>query len=97
MSSISDAIQSKCLTFSDRIIKLNDYLLEQAASKRYDGGSQRADRRNKTQTSYVRHQTSSILPMNVEVDFIKEALDSRLNKQGVTMYLQLHSANFNKE
>ena len=123
MSSISDAIQSKCLTFSDRIIKLNDYLLEQAASKRYDGGSQRADRRNKTQTSYVRHQTSdlsqpssfshqtsdlsqtsyvshqtsSILPMNVEADFIKVALDSRLNKQGVTMYLQLHSANFNKE
>ena len=60
MSSISDAIQSKCLTFSDRIIKLNDYLLEQAASKRYDGGSQRADRRNKTQTSYVRHQTSRV-------------------------------------
>ena len=90
MSSISDAIQDKCLTFSDRIIKLNDYLLEQAASKRYDGGSQRADRRNKTQTSYVRHQTSdlsqpsslshqtsSILPMNVEADFIKVALDSR--------------------
>ena len=35
--------------------------------------------------------------MNVEADFIKVALDSRLNKQGVTMYLQLHSANFNKE
>ena len=60
MSSIADAIQDKCLTFSDRIIKLNDYLLEQAASKRYDGGSQRADRRNKTQTSYVRHQTSRV-------------------------------------
>jgi hypothetical protein len=35
--------------------------------------------------------------MNVEADFIKVALDSRLNKQGVPMYLQLHSANFNKE
>lgn len=32
MSEISDAIQDKCLAFSDRIIKLNDYLLEQAAS-----------------------------------------------------------------
>ena len=32
MSSISDAIQDKCLAFADRIIKLNDYLLEQAAS-----------------------------------------------------------------
>ena len=34
MSSISDAIQDKCLAFSDRIIKLNDYLLEQAANKK---------------------------------------------------------------
>ena len=59
MSEISDAIQAKCLAFGDRIIKLNDYLLEQASQK-YDGGSQRADRRNKTQTSYVRHQTSRV-------------------------------------
>jgi len=34
MSVISDAIQSKCLAFGDRIIKLNDYLLEQAANKK---------------------------------------------------------------
>ena len=34
MSEISDAIQSKCLAFGDRIIKLNDYLLEQAANKK---------------------------------------------------------------
>ena len=34
MSSISDVIQDKCLAFSDRIIKLNDYLLEQAANKK---------------------------------------------------------------
>ena len=60
MSEISDAIQDKCLAFSDRIIKLNDYLLEQAASKSYDGGSQKADRRGKNQTSYVRHQTSRV-------------------------------------
>ena len=32
MSEISDAIQSKCLAFGDRIIKLNDYLLKQAAN-----------------------------------------------------------------
>ncbi len=60
MSEISDAIQAKCLAFGDRIIKLNDYLLEQAASKRYDGGSQRADRRNKTQTSSFSHHTSRV-------------------------------------
>lgn len=35
MSEIGDAIQAKCLAFSDRIIKLNDYLLKQA-SQRYD-------------------------------------------------------------
>ena len=33
MSEISDAIQAKCLAFSDRIIKLNDYLLEQASKR----------------------------------------------------------------
>ena len=59
MSEISDAIQAKCLAFGDRIIKLNDYLLEQASQK-YDGGSQRADRRNKTQTSYLSHQPSRV-------------------------------------
>lgn len=34
MSEISDSIQSKCLAFGDRIIRLNDYLLEQAANKK---------------------------------------------------------------
>lgn len=34
MSEISDAIQQKCLAFGDRIIKLNDFLLEQAANKK---------------------------------------------------------------
>ena len=34
MSEISEAIQAKCLAFGDRIIKLNDYLLEQAANKK---------------------------------------------------------------
>ena len=33
MSIISDAIQEKCLAFGDRIIKLNDYLLEQASKR----------------------------------------------------------------
>lgn len=32
MSDISDSIQSKCLAFSDRVIKLNDYLLKEAAN-----------------------------------------------------------------
>jgi len=33
MSEITDAIQAKCLAFGDRIIKLNDYLLEQASKR----------------------------------------------------------------
>ena len=43
MSEISESIQDKCLAFSDRIIKLNDYLLEQAASRMSDGRSEKAE------------------------------------------------------
>ena len=46
MSEISEAIQDKCLAFGDRVIKLNDYLLEQAA--------------NKHQPSSFRHRTSRV-------------------------------------
>lgn len=46
MSEIADAIQAKCLAFGDRIIKLNDFLLEQAA--------------NKHQPSSFRHRTSRV-------------------------------------
>ncbi len=46
MSEIGDAIQAKCLSFGDRIIKLNDFLLEQAA--------------NKHQPSSFRHRTSRV-------------------------------------
>ena len=34
MSEISDKIQEKCLAFGDRIVKLNDYLLKEAAIKK---------------------------------------------------------------
>ncbi len=46
MSEIGDSIQTKCLSFGDRVIKLNDYLLEQAA--------------NKHQPSSFRHRTSQV-------------------------------------
>ena len=46
MSEISDSIQAKCLAFGDRIIKLNDFLLEQAA--------------NKHQPSSFKHHTSRV-------------------------------------
>lgn len=64
MSIISDAIQSKCLSFGDRIIKLNDFLLEQASQK-YDEGRQKYGmRKSKTsdlsQPSSFSHRTSRV-------------------------------------
>ena len=46
MSEVSEAIQAKCLAFGDRIIRLNDYLLKEAA--------------NKHQPSSFRHRTSRV-------------------------------------
>ena len=61
MSEISDAIQSKCLAFGDRIIKLNDFLLAQAASRKSEGRSQKEDtRRGRTLTSSVLPLTSRV-------------------------------------
>ena len=62
MSEIGEAIQQKCLAFGDRIIKLNDYLLQQASLPKSDGGSQKPEvgRWSKRQPSYVRHQTCRI-------------------------------------
>ena len=57
MSEISDAIQAKCLAFGDRVIKLNDYLLEQASQK-YDAGRQKYGMR-KGKSSFS-HQTSDL-------------------------------------
>ena len=65
MSEISDKIHEKCLAFSDRIIKLNDYLLEQAANKKAEVTS-RAEVRGKRadiQTSNFKRQTSSRVPV----------------------------------
>ena len=61
MSEIGDKIQEKCLAFGDRVIKLNDYLLEQAASRKSEGRSQKEDaRRGKTLTSSVLPHTSRV-------------------------------------
>ena len=61
MSEIGDKIQEKCLAFGDRIIKLNDYLLEQAASRKSEGRSQKEDtRRGRTLTSSVLPLTSRV-------------------------------------
>ncbi len=59
MSIISDAIQAKCLAFSDRIIKLNDYLLVQAVAAHEDYRKSKIQKKGK-QTSSFLHQTSYI-------------------------------------
>ena len=59
MSEIGDAIQEKCMSFADRIIKLNDYLLDQAANKMYDGGRKKYDGKSR-QTSNIKHHTSHV-------------------------------------
>ena len=59
MSEISEVIQAKCLAFSDRIIKLNDYLLAQAVAAHEDYRKSKIQKKGK-QTSSFLHQTSDI-------------------------------------
>jgi len=64
MSEFGDAVQEKCKTFADRVIKLNDYLLEQAASKRYEVRKGKSAFSHQTsdlsQPSSFRHRTSRV-------------------------------------
>lgn len=65
MSEISDAIQTKCLAFGDRVIKLNDYLLEQASQK-YDVRCQKYNSGSKQhQPSDISHHTSRV-PLHLQ-------------------------------
>ncbi len=65
MSEISDAIQDKCLSFGDRVIKLNDYLLKGAACRTSDVRGRTSDvSKGKSafghQPSDFRRQTSRV-------------------------------------
>jgi hypothetical protein len=65
MSEIADAIQSKCLSFGDRIIKLNDYLLSQAAVEHEKYKKELRQRKPGQKTSSILHQPSSI-PLHLQ-------------------------------
>ena len=65
MSEISDSIQAKCLAFSDRIIKLNDYLLAQAAMEHEKYKKELRQRKPGQKTSYILHLPSSI-PLHLQ-------------------------------
>ena len=43
MSEFGDIVQGKCNAFADRVVKLNDYLLEQAANKKAEVLKKKAD------------------------------------------------------
>ena len=61
MSEIGDSIHEKCLAFGDRVIKLNDYLLEQAASGKFGGQWWKDDvKLNSHQTSNFKYHTSRV-------------------------------------
>ena len=60
MSEVSEAIQTKCLAFGDRIIKLNDYLLAQAVAAHEEYKKSKLQKKGK-QTSSLFHQTSDIV------------------------------------
>lgn len=65
MSEYGDKVQAKCDAFADRVVKLNDFLLEQAANKKAEVTS-RAEVRGKRadgQTSNFKRQTSSRVPV----------------------------------
>lgn len=47
------------MSFADRIIKLNDYLLDQAANKMFDGGRKKYDGKSH-QTSNIKRHTSHV-------------------------------------
>ena len=63
MSEFGDLVQAKCDAFADRVVKLNDFLLDQAANKKAttkaEGGSKRAE----GQTSNIKRHTSSHVPV----------------------------------
>ena len=65
MSEISDAIQAKCLALGDRVIKLNDYLLSQAAVEHENYKKELRQRKSGQKTSSIFHQPSSI-PLHLQ-------------------------------
>ena len=65
MSEISESIQTKCLAFGDRVIKLNDYLLSQAAMEHEKYKKELRQRKPGQKKSSISHQPSSI-PLHLQ-------------------------------
>ena len=78
MSEIAEAIQEKCLAFGDRIIKLNDYLLEQAACRMSEGRSRKYD--GSKGKSAFGHQPSDIIHQPSLVPVYLQAVSNLCNQ-----------------
>ena len=72
MSSISDAIQDKCLAFSDRIVKLNDYLLAQAVAAHEEYKKSKFQKKGR--------QTSSIFPLTSSIPLHLQSVSNLCNQ-----------------
>lgn len=72
MSSISDAIQDKCLAFGDRIIKLNDYLLAQAVAAHEEYKKSKFQKKGR--------QTSSIFPLTSSIPLHLQSVAALCNQ-----------------
>ena len=83
MSEISDKIHEKCLAFSDRIIKLNDYLLEEAANKKAEVLRKKADGKPETRFE-VRGRKSDVRSVPVYLQSVA-AICNQLLRSGTSI------------
>lgn len=63
MSEYGDLVQAKCDAFADRVVKLNDYLLEQAANKKAEVRWLKAKTKAEGRGLKAERQTSSRVPV----------------------------------
>ena len=66
MSLISDAIQDKCLAFGDRVIKLNDYLLSQAAMEHENYKKERRQHQPSALSCRLLSPQPSAIPLHLQ-------------------------------
>ena len=64
MSDFTETVQAKCLAFSDRIIKLNDYLLAQAAQAHDEYNNKRRKKNLSSKVLALSSDSSKFLPLS---------------------------------
>lgn len=64
MSDFTETVQAKCLAFGDRIIKLNDYLLAQAAQAHDEYNNKRRKKNLSSKVLALSSDSSKFLPLS---------------------------------